>query len=146
MTPIRVEQVTTEAQYQQALAIRTEVFIVEQQVPEELEVDEYEQVATHVVAYNEENQPVATGRILPYGDGVGKMQRIAVLPIARTGGYGRVIMNKLEEIGRELGYTEFVLEAQVHAEGFYKKLGYATVSPEPFLEAGIWHVKMVKQA
>ncbi|PWK11589.1 GNAT family N-acetyltransferase [Tumebacillus permanentifrigoris] len=143
---IRVEQVTTEQQYQQALAIRTEVFIVEQQVPRELEVDEYEQVATHVVAYDKSEQPVATGRILPYGEGVGKMQRIAVLASARTGGYGRVIMNKLEDIGRTLGYTEFVLEAQTHAEGFYEKLGYVTVSPEPFLEAGIWHIKMVKKA
>ncbi|MBL0388043.1 GNAT family N-acetyltransferase [Tumebacillus sp. ITR2] len=143
---IRVEQVTTDEQYQKALAIRTEVFIVEQQVPEELEVDEYEQVATHVVAYDESGEAVAAGRILPYGDGVGKMQRIAVLKNARTGGYGTAIMNKLENLGRELGYTQFVLEAQIHAEGFYKKLGYETVSPEPFLEAGILHVKMVKNA
>ncbi|KEO83216.1 GNAT family N-acetyltransferase [Tumebacillus flagellatus] len=141
---ITVEKVTTDEQYQQALAIRTEVFIEEQQVPPELEVDEYEQVATHVVAYSESGEAVAAGRILPYGDGVGKMQRIAVLKQARTGGYGRAVMNKLEEIGRELGYTEFVLEAQTHAEGFYEKLGYQTLSPEPFLEAGIWHVKMVK--
>src|SRR6478609_657530 len=72
---IRVEQVTTDEQYQKALAIRTEVFIEEQQVPPELEVDEYEQVATHVVAYDESGEAVAAGRILPYGDGVGKMQR-----------------------------------------------------------------------
>src|SRR6476620_403397 len=89
----RVEQITTEQQYQQALAIRTEVFIVEQQVPVELEVDEYEQVATHVLAYDESGEAVAAGRILPYGDGVGKMQRIAVLKNARTGGYGTAIMN-----------------------------------------------------
>lgn len=143
---ISVEQVRNDEQYQQALAIRTAVFIQEQQVPAELEVDEYEQVATHVVAYDEAGTPVATGRILPYGDGIGKMQRIAVSKIARTGGYGRAVMNKLEEIGRELGYTQFMLEAQTHAEGFYEKLGYRTVSTEPFLDAGIWHVRMVKEA
>lgn len=143
----RVIQVANEEEFQQALAIRREVFIEEQEVPEDLEIDELEQVATHVLAYDDTGKPVATGRIIPYEGGkAGKMQRIAVLKNARTGGYGRVIMNKLEAIGRELGYTKFVLEAQTHAEGFYRKLGYVTVSDEPFLEAGIWHVKMEKPA
>jgi predicted GNAT family N-acyltransferase len=141
-----VIRVTSEEEYQYCLDIRRRVFIEEQNVPEKLEIDGLEQVATHVLAYDEEGKPVATGRLLPYGDGVGKMQRIAVLKEARSGGYGRLIMAKLEEIGREQGCGSFMLEAQIHAEKFYDKLGYVTVSPEPFLEAGIWHVKMEKQA
>ncbi|HEU4965727.1 MAG TPA: GNAT family N-acetyltransferase [Bacilli bacterium] len=144
---IRTLRITNDEQVQQGLAIRREVFIEEQEVPEELEIDELEQVATHVLAYDETGTPVATGRIIPYENGTaGKMQRIAVLKSTRTGGYGRAVMAHLEQIGRELGYDKFVLEAQTHAEGFYHKLGYRTVSPEPFLEAGIWHVKMEKAA
>ena len=73
------------------------------------------------------------------------MQRIAVLKEARGGGYGRAVMEKLEEIGREMGFTKFTLEAQIHAEQFYKKLDYGTVS-DVFLDAGIEHVRMEKQA
>jgi predicted GNAT family N-acyltransferase len=140
----RTFEITTEDQYRKALAIRRAVFIEEQNVPEELEIDDDERVCIHVLALDEEGRPVATGRILPYGDGVGKMQRIAVLKEARKKGYGRKVMEALEEIGRAKGYTKFVLEAQVHAEKFYEKLGYVTVS-EPFYEAGILHVKMEKE-
>lgn len=136
-------EITTEEQMNQALDIRRTVFIEEQNVPEELEIDEYESVCTHVLALDEQGHPVATGRILPYGEGKGKMQRIAVRKEARTGGFGRKVMDALEEIGKAKGYTHFVLEAQIHAEEFYKKLGYTTTS-EPFYEAGILHVRMEK--
>lgn len=139
-------QITNEEQYGQALAIRKTVFVEEQEVPIEIEIDENEHVATHVLAYDDKGNPVATGRIRPYAEGVGKMERIAVLQEVRNGhGFGRMVMNKLEEIGRELGFRKFVLEAQTHAEKFYEKLGYQTIS-EPFWEAGILHVKMEKQA
>lgn len=144
---IRTEKITTPEQREQGLQIRKEVFVQEQNVPIELEVDEHEMTATHVIAYDEDGTPVATGRIREYAPGVGKFERIAVSKRARTGGYGRAVMDALEEIGRrELGFCKFVLEAQVHAQGFYEKLGYVNISPEPFLEAGIWHVKMEKEA
>ncbi|MGZ4122757.1 MAG: GNAT family N-acetyltransferase [Tumebacillaceae bacterium] len=146
MDTIKVIKITNEEQYGQALAIRKVVFVEEQNVPVEIEIDENEAVATHVLAYDENETPVATGRIRPYAEGVGKMERIAVLQEVRSGrGYGRAIMDKLEAIGRELGFRKFVLEAQIHAEKFYEKLGYTTIS-EPFMEAGIVHVKMEKDA
>lgn len=144
---IRTETITTPEQREQGLQIRKDVFVQEQNVPIELEVDEHEMTATHVIAYDEEGTPVATGRIREYQPGVGKFERIAVSKAARTGGYGRAVMEALEEIGRrELGVRKFVLEAQVHAQGFYEKLGYVCVSSEPFLDAGILHVKMEKEA
>ncbi|ASS75900.1 GNAT family N-acetyltransferase [Tumebacillus algifaecis] len=143
---IRTEQITTEEQYGLALEIRMIVFVQEQNVPSEIEVDEYENEAIHVLAYDEAGRPVATGRIRPYTDGAGKMERIAVRKEGRGKGYGAAIMHKLEEIGREQGFVKFILEAQTHAETFYEKLGYANISDEPFLDAGIWHVRMVKQA
>ncbi len=138
-------KVTTDEQYNQLLDIRKIVFIQEQNVPEELEIDEHEHEATYVIAYDEQGKPMATGRIREYGEGTGKMQRIAVLKEARGGGYGRAVMEKLEEIGREMGFTKFTLEAQTHAEQFYKKLGYVTVS-DIFMDAGIEHVRMEKGA
>jgi predicted GNAT family N-acyltransferase len=143
---VRTEIVKSEEQYQHALEIRMVVFVQEQNVPPEIEVDEHENASTHVLAYDEGGKPVATGRIREYAEGVGKMERIAVLKEARGKGYGAAIMHKLEEIGREMGFRKFVLEAQTHAEPFYKKLGYVNVSIEPFLDAGIWHVRMEKQA
>ena len=140
-------KITTEEERRQGLDIRKEVFVQEQNVPVELEVDDKERIATHVLAFDPEGRPVATGRIRPYAEGVAKFERIAVLRSARTGGYGRAVMEKLEQLAREeLGAKTFVLEAQVHAEKFYEKLGYVNVSPEPFEEAGIMHVRMEKQA
>lgn len=143
---IRTEQITNEQQYEQALEIRMVVFVQEQNVPPEIEVDEYENESIHVLAYDEAGRAVATGRIRAYAGGAGKMERIAVKKEGRGQGYGAAVMHKLEEIGREQGFTKFILEAQTHAEPFYEKLGYQNISDEPFLDAGIWHVRMVKEA
>lgn len=64
--------------YEDAISIRYEVFVNEQNVPEDVEVDELEDKSHHVVLY-EENQPVGTARIYHRGDGVYKIQRVAVL-------------------------------------------------------------------
>ncbi len=142
---IRTEQIMTEEQFQHALEIRMIVFVHEQGVPLDIEVDEHENEATHVLAFDETGVPIATGRIRQYAEDTGKLERIAVRAEGRGKGYGAAVMQKLEEIGRLRGYCKFVLEAQTHAEKFYEKLGYRTVSTEPFLDAGIWHVRMVKQ-
>jgi predicted GNAT family N-acyltransferase len=139
---LNVKTVTTkDKEFQDALKVRREVFIVEQQVPEEEEIDQYEDVCTHVVVFDNE-QPVAAGRLRDY-DGVGKMERICVLPTHRSHGLGKVVMDKLEELAQEKGFKKLKLNAQTHAEGFYSKIGYETVS-DIFMDAGIPHVTMVK--
>jgi len=140
----RTVQITTQEQLEAAFAIRRKVFIEEQNVPPEEELDALDQTATHVLALGPDGRPVATGRIIPYGERTGKLQRIAVLREFRGGGYGRAVVEALEEIGRSMGFNRFVLGAQTHAEGFYRKLGYRTTSPEVFLDAGIPHVHMEK--
>lgn len=142
--PIRTLRVTTPAQLEAAFDIRRKVFIEEQNVPPEEELDALDQTAVHVLALDAAGRPVATGRIIPYGEGTGKLQRIAVLREARGRGYGRAVVEALEEIGRSMGFSRFVLGAQTQAEAFYHKLGYRTVSPEVFLDAGIPHVNMEK--
>ncbi|KAA0546593.1 GNAT family N-acetyltransferase [Bacillus sp. BGMRC 2118] len=136
-----VKVVTNKTEFEDALIVRREVFIEEQQVPEEEEIDQYEDVCTHVVVYDD-NKPVATGRLRDY-EGIGKLERICVLSSHRSHGLGKVVMDQLESIALKQGFTKLKLNAQTHAEGFYEKLGYKTVS-EIFMDAGIPHVTMVK--
>ncbi|WP_310549946.1 GNAT family N-acetyltransferase [Paenibacillus glufosinatiresistens] len=140
-------RIQTEEQLRQALDIRIKVFVEEQQVPQEEEVDEYDRLdaKAHHLLIVEQGVPVATGRLTYYREGTAKMQRIAVLKEYRSGGYGRVLMLALEELARELGLTSSVLDGQCQAEPFYRKLGYEVISKEPFYDAGILHVRMQKE-
>ncbi|MNC48586.1 putative N-acetyltransferase YjcF [compost metagenome] len=123
-----------------------EVFVREQQVPVEEEVDEYDvspEVCHHLLLADGD-KPVATGRWKVYEEGTAKLQRVAVLKEYRGGGTGRLLMEALEDSARQAGMKRTILDGQCHAEGFYNKLGYQTVSTEPFLDAGILHVRMQK--
>ncbi|MCF6094052.1 GNAT family N-acetyltransferase [Microaerobacter geothermalis] len=129
--------------WQDALKVRKKVFIEEQNVPEEIEIDQYEEISTHFIVYNEQLQPVATARFRSYDETTAKIERVAVLPELRGTGLGRELMLFLEKAAKEAGYTKAKLNAQLHAEPFYKKLGYSQIS-ELFYEANIPHVTMVK--
>ncbi|MNJ41238.1 GNAT family N-acetyltransferase [Paenibacillus bouchesdurhonensis] len=138
--------VNSEQQLKKCLDIRTEVFVEEQKVPIDLEIDEYDVIspdATHVLV-ELEGMAAATGRITYYKDNSAKMQRIAVRKSFRSQGLGRILLLAMEERARELGLTKSVLDAQCQAEAFYAKLGYETISTEPFYDAGILHVRMEK--
>lgn len=145
---MKVVVATTHEQLQQCLAIREEVFVREQQVPIELEWDQYDEApdrCRHILVLDGD-KAVATGRWRPYesGSSTAKLQRIAVRKDYRSSGVGRLLVGALEEDARLAGMTKAVLDGQVRVEGFYRKLGYVTVSKEPFLDAGIWHVRMEK--
>lgn len=138
--------VNSEQQLEKCLDIRKEVFVEEQKVPIDLEIDEYDVIspdATHVLV-ELEGTAAATGRITYYKDNSAKMQRIAVRKSFRSQGLGRILLLAMEERARELGLTKAVLDAQCQAEDFYAKLGYETISTEPFYDAGILHVRMEK--
>lgn len=139
-------RVVTEEQLQMGLDIRTKVFVEEQKVPVEEEIDEYDEISPNVqhILILDEGIPVATGRLIYYKADTAKMQRIAVLQDYRTKGYGRVLLLAMEELARELGLVASILDAQCQAENFYKKLGYEVISTEPFYDAGILHVRMQK--
>nr|WP_154318302.1 GNAT family N-acetyltransferase [Metabacillus idriensis] len=128
---------------QDAYDVRTKVFVEEQQVPEEEEIDQFEREASHVVLYDGD-KPVGAGRFRIL-NGIGKIERICVLPDYRSKGAGKIIMEKLEEIAASKEMQTLKLNAQTHAEPFYEKLGYNTISKETFLDAGIPHVTMVKE-
>lgn len=132
----------TDEQMNDAYTIRRIVFIDEQQVPEEEEFDQYENESIHVVLYETQN-PIGNGRFRTI-DGIGKVERICVLESARNKGAGKVIMEKMEQIARSEGISKLKLNAQTHAEKFYKNIGNTTVS-DIFMDAGIPHVAMVKE-
>src|SRR5699024_4632143 len=122
--------------------IRKTVFVEEQLVPVEDEIDEYEEEAIHFICYVDE-EAVGAGR-LRFVDDYGKLERICVLKAFRGKSIGKKIIAKMEDEIRQQKYTKAKLHAQQYAEKFYEKLGYHTFS-EPFMDAGIPHVAMRKE-
>ena len=125
-----------------AFAIRVKVFVEEQKVSAEVELDEYEPICKHVLVFDEEIA-VATGRMRIVGDRA-KLERICVLPQYRKCGAGRLIVDKLEELAMTEGYFKLKLHGQIHAQNFYMSLGYEAAS-EVFMEEGIAHRLFLKQ-
>jgi predicted GNAT family N-acyltransferase len=139
---VNVKVVENDNELEDAFSVRRTVFIDEQNVPEEEEIDQYEKDAVHFVSY-QEGSPIAAGRFRVI-DGYGKVERICVLKSARKTGAGRAIMNKIEAYASEKGLHKLKLNAQTHAIPFYAGLGYEVASEE-FLDAGIPHKTMIKK-
>jgi len=132
------EQVGREAQ-----AIRTNVFVQEQQIPAEMEWDAADASCVHAVAYNRFGMALGTGRLLEHSPGVAKIGRMAVLQALRGAKVGRALLDTLVECARQRGEHEVLLHAQMSAAGFYTRAGFTTRG-SPFDEAGIAHVEMVR--
>jgi predicted GNAT family N-acyltransferase len=139
---LTVKPVETEAERAEAYSLRRQVFVVEQRVPEELERDEQDASAFHVVAV-EDGRCVGTGRLVVQAGGVGRVGRMAVDRRVRRGGVGARLLEALEARARALGLREIELHAQCYVERFYQAHGYAREG-EVFAEAGIDHVTMRK--
>jgi predicted GNAT family N-acyltransferase len=122
--------------------LRCEVFCVEQGVPIELEMDELDQCATHLVALLDD-RVVGTLRILEH-DGAAKVGRVAVRAASRRAGIASRLMERAATIASGRGFGEIVLHAQVTVTGFYRRLGYVEEG-DLFDEAGIPHVAMRKK-
>ena len=124
------------------LAIRYTVFVVEQDVPVEIERDEYDATAIHILAKLDGN-PVGTARIVLVDD-TGKIGRVAVLADHRATGLGRKLIETcLEALSKLPTVTTAKLGSQTHALGFYEKLGFTAEGPE-FDDAGIPHRMMTR--
>jgi len=139
---IVVKRVKDSLMYDMACRIRIEVFVREQGVPEEIEMDEYDASAEHVVAFRG-NKPVGCGRVVILNS-IAKIGRVAVIKDERGKGAGKKICEELIKIAAEKGIREFLLNSQLTAVGFYKKLGFEAVG-DIFTEAGIEHIRMLKK-
>ena len=126
----------------QATPLRYEVFVLEQNVPAELEMDEIDRDCDHALAFidsepRDNRIAIATGRLLPDGH----IGRMAVQLAWRGKGVGRQVLHALVERARERGLREVVLHAQTQATAFYAKSGFTAYGDE-FFEAGISHRAM----
>lgn len=137
-----VKIVKTQKELEDAYSVRKTVFVDEQDVPLEEEIDAYEDKAEHFVMYHE-GSPIAAGRFR-FVDGYGKVERICVLKEARKTGAGKAIMNAIEKYALEKDIHKLKLNAQTHAIPYYAGLGYEIVSEE-FMDAGIPHKTMLKE-
>ena len=124
-----------------ARAIRTEVFIGEQNIPAEMEWDDEDAQALHALASNRFGLPLATGRMLRHAPGVARIGRMAAVQTVRGSGVGRAVLEALMQAARARGDTEVRLHAQTSAQAFYARAGFAPCGPV-FEEAGLPHIEM----
>ena len=124
-----------------AAALRTEVFVEEQEIPQELEWDEHDAKALHALVRNKLGQPVATGRLLQPQPRLAQIGRMAVSKALRGGNLGRIVIEALVDAARQRGDHQVILHAQCSAEGFYRRLGFKAHG-EVFQDAGIDHIEM----
>jgi len=138
---MQIRTVDFNDEYAALRAIRFAVFVDEQSVPEEIELDERDPVCIHVLAIGDSDMPLGTARI-DFEQGA-KVGRLAVLADHRRAGVGTALMLALHGIASKQGHDCVWCHAQATAVPFYENLGYEAEG-DPFLEAGIRHVRMVK--
>ncbi|HLR61748.1 MAG TPA: GNAT family N-acetyltransferase [Lentibacillus sp.] len=136
-----IKTVETPEEKEQAYDVRTTVFVHEQNVPPEVEIDEFDEAATHLIGY-EKDVPIAASRIR-FTEDYGKLERICVLKDHRGRSHGSELIQVMEDVIRKEGFQKAKLNAQTHATRFYQRLGYEVISDE-FMDAGIPHVTMTK--
>lgn len=136
---------TSNDRFRDALSIRQTVFIHEQNVAPELEVDGEDDSKSHVVGYLD-RQPIATARIGFIDDNkTVKIQRVAVLSSHRGKNFGLGLLEEIEKEAQNMGAERLILSSQDHAIPFYEKLGYSVSNKEGYLDAGIPHHDMEKE-
>ena len=147
MTPSREEfalrVARTSEEILKVMVVRGIVFIEEQKVDWEGEIDEFENDAIHFLG-EAGGQPVATGRLRMMADGRAKLERIAVRPAWRGRGYARAVVQRMLDYAVESGARRFSMHAQVHLQRFYEDFGFRREG-DVFVECGIEHITMVRE-
>jgi predicted GNAT family N-acyltransferase len=120
-----------------AESLRFAVFVEEQKVPADIELDSFDELSVHAVAFDTEGEAIATGRLLPDGH----IGRMAVAKPVRGRGVGSALLKALMDEARRRGHTHAVLSAQTHAVDFYRRHGYSSYGDQ-YHDAGIAHIDM----
>jgi len=140
---ITVKLVETEAELEGAVNVRMRVFVVEQQIPPEEEMDAADATATHAIALYQ-GHIIGTGRLLYLDNGGVQIGRMAVDRQYRRQGVGGRILALLEEEARAQGVSTCLVHAQEYVKAFYAGSGYVEHG-DLFLEADISHIEMHKE-
>jgi predicted GNAT family N-acyltransferase len=125
---------------EQLANIRRQVFVEEQKVPMEMELDEHDASCDHLLAFDEHGTAVGTARLLADGH----IGRMAVLAEFRGKGIGSQLLTDIIALAKTKGLHAVTLHAQIQAVGFYEKHHFRIVG-EDFMEAGIAHTPMQRQ-
>ena len=137
---VKIKRVSSQAELVQALTIRIRVFVQEQRVPAEIELDSDDQRAIHFLAIKS-GKAVGTARVvMNHGDA--KIGRMAVLKSYRRKGVGAALLRRTILAAKRIHARRIYLHAQVAVIGFYSRLGFRSVG-RVFDEAGIAHRKMI---
>ena len=136
-TAIKIKRASWAADRSQLEPVRRAVFVEEQGVPAEIEMDGQDGDCRHLLALLGE-EVVGTVRLLPDG----RIGRLAVLKDYRGRGYGRELILAMLQVARDAALPQVYLHAQCHALGFYTELGF-TPEGDEFEEAGIDHINMI---
>jgi predicted GNAT family N-acyltransferase len=134
---VRIELGDWSSMRARAEPVRYAVFVEEQKVPAEIELDDLDPLSLHALAFDDEGRVLGTGRLLPDGH----IGRMAVLRQARGSGVGSALLQALMQAARARGDREVLLSAQTHAMPFYERFGYVAEGGE-YDDAGIAHRMM----
>lgn len=141
----RIELCSWDSARSHATPIRFTVFVEEQRVPQDIELDAHDPACLHALAWADADVAIGTGRLLPSerhgGRGVAHVGRMAVLRPWRGRGAGSAVLRALVDAAQARGDADVVLAAQLHAVDFYRAHGFAEEG-EVFLDAGIAHRRM----
>ena len=133
----KIEEVSWHTRKDDLLKVRFKVFVEEQNVPLNIEIDEWDRESSHLLV-EYQGKSIGTGRLLPDGH----IGRIAVLENHRNKGIGNAITDRLIQMAKTAGHSRVELSAQLTARDFYVKIGFKPVGTV-YEEAGIPHIAMV---
>ncbi len=143
MGKLSYKLVASDRDLKEAFEVRKKVFTEEQGIPEDLEFDNHDREALHMVVKDGE-RVIGTARVLFLTTNQAKIERMAILRPFRHRGIGRRIISFLNEELKNRHVEEVVLHAQYSVVAFYKSCGFEE-SGLPFWEVGIKHIKMQRQ-
>lgn len=132
-------------QYKIAHNLRFNIFVEGEKVPEDKEFDGLDSEAIHFLIYNNEDKPIAVSRIR-FVDDKAKIERVGVIAEYRSKGIGKMLMlfivDYVQKVKEEKKVKEIILAAELHAIGFYEKIGLKCISDIYLCECGSKHKDM----
>ena len=137
----------SEKEYSLGFKLRTEVFVNEQNVPKELELDEKDNSEYTIhIGYFKDDKLIGVARLIDMDKDIIHIGRVAIDKNHRGEGIGYKLILGCEDIAKKVLNKDFTIElgAQLYAENFYKKLGYNRINNNIYIEAGIEHIDMRK--
>lgn len=139
---LKIKSVKNNKDLEKVFRIREIVFIKEQKVPKNIEIDEFDKIVKHfIVLY--ENKSIGCARIR-FVDKKAKLERIALLKNYRGKGFGKIVTKYLVKYCKKKNVKEIFMHSQYHLKDFYRKLGFKQ-RRKAFLEAGIKHIQMYQK-